>query len=80
MHGRCFGGPDDEWGFLVTWFGRVPETAILAYEVFGVGDYHPAAPPRGMALEEREQYSRWKYDYHRRLEDDSNAKFAPLGR
>ena len=30
------------------WFGRVPERRIMAYEVFGVGEHHPAARPRAM--------------------------------
>lgn len=46
VRGGCFGGPDDELGFLVRWLGTVPETRIMAYEVFGVGPHHPAPRPR----------------------------------
>jgi hypothetical protein len=50
--GGCFGGPDLRGGVPQIWFGRVPESSIMAYEVFGVGDYHPALPPRQLSLEE----------------------------
>jgi hypothetical protein len=77
VRGGCFGGPDDEWGFPVMWFGRVPERLIMAHEVFGVGEYHPAARPRAMTREEWERYARWTADYQRRLRLDPNAKFGP---
>ena len=67
VRGGCFGGPDDEWGFPAMWFGRVPERLIMAYEVFGVGEHHPAARPRAMTKEEWERYARWTTDYQRRL-------------
>jgi len=77
MRGGCFGGPDDEHGFPTMWFGRVSETEILAHEVFGNGDHHPAAPPRPMTEEEFERYGRWTEAYQRRRNDDSNAEFVP---
>lgn len=77
VRGGCFGGPDDEWGFPDKWFGTVPETTIMAYEVFGVGNYNPGAPPRKMTLEEYERYGRWSTDYQRRLQIDANAEFGP---
>lgn len=77
MRGGCFGGPDDEWGFPTMWLGRVPETAIMAHEVFGISDRNPAAPPRDMTLEEWKRYSRWSLDYQRRLGDDPHAVFGP---
>ena len=77
VRGGCFGGPDDEWGFPAMWFGRVPERLIMAYEVFGVGEHHPAARPRAMTREEWERYARWTTDYQRRLKLNSDAKFGP---
>ena len=77
MRGGCFAGPDDEWGFPSMWFGKVRETAIMAHEVFGVGDRNPAQPARDMTEEEFERYSRWTEDYQRRLQDDPLAKFGP---
>ena len=56
---------------------RVPETAILAYELFGIGDRHPAMPQRRMSGEEWERFSVWTRDYQRRLLEDPNAKFGP---
>ncbi|PPD31325.1 MAG: hypothetical protein CTY20_00905 [Hyphomicrobium sp.] len=75
--GGCFGGPDDEWGFPAKWFGMVPESVIMAYELFGVGKHHPAAPAREITAEEFERYSRWCEDYQRRLQDDPAAEFGP---
>ncbi len=77
MRGGCFGGPDDEWGFPIVQFGRVSERAIMAYEVFGVGDHHPAMRPRNFTLEEFERYARWTDDYQRRLKLDPGARFGP---
>jgi hypothetical protein len=77
VRGGCFGGPDDEWGFPAMWFGRVPERLIMAHEVFGVGEHHPAARPRAMTREEWERYARWTTDYQRRLKLNSDAKFGP---
>ncbi len=77
MRGGCFGGPDNEWGFPPMWFGMVPETKIMAYEVFGVGDYNPAARSREMTAEELERHGRWTDDYQRRLRSDPSAKFGP---
>lgn len=77
MRGGCFAGPDDEWGFPAMWFGKVPETAIMAHEVFGIGDRNPAAPPRAMTLDEWKRYGRWTLDYQRRLGDDPHAEFGP---
>ena len=56
---------------------RVPETAILAYELFGIGDRHPAMPARDMSREEWERYAVWTMDYQRRLLEDHNAKWGP---
>ncbi len=58
-------------------FGKVAETAIMAHEVFGVGEHHPARPPREITADEFERYSRWTIDYQRRLQDDPDAKFGP---
>ena len=77
MRGGCFAGPDDEWGLPTMWFGKVAETAIMAHEVFGVGEHHPAKPPRKIAIGEFERYSRWSADYQRRLHDDPTAAFGP---
>ena len=76
-HLRCFGGPDDEWGFPTMWFGRVPERLIMAHEVFGFGDFHPACPPRQLTRDEFERYARWTADFQRRLQTDRSAKFGP---
>lgn len=56
---------------------RVPETAILAYELFGIGDRHPAMPAREMSREEWERYAVWTADYQRRLSEDPSAKWGP---
>jgi hypothetical protein len=56
---------------------KVPETAILAYELFGIGDRHPATRPRAMSREEWERYAVWTMDYQRRLLEDPNAKPGP---
>lgn len=77
VRGGGFGGPDDQWGFPNIWFGTVPETAIMAYEVFGVGETNPGAPPRDMTLEEWERYARWTLDYQSRLGVDPHAEFGP---
>lgn len=55
IRGGCFGGPDLSDGFPEIWFGRVSERSIMAYELFGIGDYHPAAPPRQLTTEEWER-------------------------
>jgi hypothetical protein len=49
--GGCFALPDDERGPNF-YFGTVRETAIMAHEVFGVGDFHPATPPRRLSENE----------------------------
>jgi len=77
VRGGCFAGPDDEWGFPTMWFGKVPETTIMAHEVFGVGDYNPGSPPREMTEEELERCTRWGDDYLCRLQADPHAKFGP---
>lgn len=77
MRGGCFAGPDDEWGFPTMCFGKVAETAIMAHEVFGVGEHHPARPARDMTMDEFERHSRWCEDYQRRLHDDPTAEFGP---
>lgn len=77
MRGGFFGGPDDEWGFPIKWLGRVSERAIMAYEVFGIGDYNPAMRPRDFTMEELERYFRWTDDYQRRLKLDPGARFGP---
>ncbi|MEQ1713011.1 MAG: hypothetical protein ABL908_16630 [Hyphomicrobium sp.] len=58
---------------------HLAETAIMAHEVFGVGDHHPARPARDMTMDEFERYSRWCEDYQRRLHDDPAAEFGPPG-
>ena len=75
--GGCFAEPDDEWGFPQFSFRLVPEIAIMAYELFGVGKVHPAAPPRELSIEEWERLSVWVQDYQRRLRDDPDAKPGP---
>lgn len=77
VRGGCFAGPDDQWGFPSMWFGTVPETIIMGYEVFGVGDRNPGAPARDMTEEEFERHCRWTLNYQRRLQDDPNAEFGP---
>ena len=79
IRGDCFAGPDDEWGFPSMWFGTIRETAIMAHEVFGVGDRNPAAPPRDMTREELERYLLGTEDYQRRLRADRDAQFGPPG-
>ncbi len=76
---RCgyFARPDDAWGFPQAAFYKVPETNIMAYELFGVEKYHPAMPPRRMTMEEWERYSVWTMDYQRRRIEDQNAKWGP---
>jgi len=49
VRGGCFALPDDERGCPDFYFGTVRETAIMAHEVFGVGDFHPATPPRRLS-------------------------------
>lgn len=63
-----------EDGFPQFSFGVVSEVAIMAYELFGVGKYHPAMPRREMTSEEFERYAVWTADYQRRLREDRNAK------
>lgn len=75
--GGCFAEPDDQWGFPQDSFRLVPETHIMAYELFGVGDYHPAAPPRELSMEELERLLAWVRDYQRRLVEDPNAEPGP---
>ena len=75
--GGCFADPDDQWGFPQFSLRLVPEIRIMAYELFGVGEHHPAAPRREMTIEEWERLSVWVQDYQRRLLDDPNAKPGP---
>lgn len=79
MPEACFqhDGPDDEWGFPTMCFGKVAETAIMAHEVFGVGEHHLARPARDVTMDEFERYSRWCEDYQQRLQDDPAAEFGP---
>ena len=77
VRGGCFYDADDQWGFPQMFFGTVPERVIMAYEVFGVGDYHPASRPQKTTEEEFDRYSRWTIDYQRRRNDDQNAQFGP---
>ena len=76
VRGGWFAQPE-EFGFPMGALCRVPETAILAYELFGIGDRHPAMPARRMSREECERFSVWTADYQRRLLEDPNAKFGP---
>ena len=50
--GGCFGARDTAAGLPGMWFGMIPETRILDYEIFGIGGSHPAAPPRKMSDDE----------------------------
>lgn len=75
--GGCFAEPDDEWGFPQSSFRLVPEIRIMAHELFGVGEHHPAAPPRELSIEEWERYAVWTLDYQRRLLVDRNAAWGP---
>ena len=45
MRGGCFGPQANDPDGPTFWIGSIPETDIMAYEVFGVGDCHPAPPP-----------------------------------
>ena len=58
-------------------FLLVPELSIMAYELFGIGKYHPAIPARDMTEEEFERYTVWTMDYQRRLKEDQNADWGP---
>ena len=75
--GGMFALPDDQWGFPNFSVRRVPETQIMAYEVFGAGKFHPAMPVRQMSVEEWERYAVWTMDYQRRLLEDDNAQWGP---
>lgn len=75
--GGMFALPDDQWGFPSFSMRRVPETHIMAYEVFGAGKFHPATPMRQMSMEEWERYAVWTMDYQRRLLEDQNAQWGP---
>ena len=74
--GGYFAEPDDEWGFPQAAFYSVPETTIMAYELFGVGKHHPAMPPRQMTMEEWKRYAVWTMDYQRRRLEDPKAKWG----
>ena len=76
VRGGWFAQPD-QFGFPMGALCKVPETAILAYELFGIGDRHPAMPERGMSREEWERFSVWTMDYQRRLLEDPNAQWGP---
>lgn len=76
VRGGWFAQPD-EYGFPMGALCKVPETAILAYELFGIGDRHPAMPAREMTREEWERYAVWTMDYQRRLLEDPNSKWGP---
>lgn len=77
VRGGCFDGGDDEYGFPTIWYGTVPEREILAFEVFGYGDRHPAAPARRLTEDEFEKLGRWTADYQRRLREDPDAEWGP---
>ncbi len=49
VRGGCFALPDYENGAPNFYFGTVRETTIMAHEVFGVGNHHPATPPRRLS-------------------------------
>jgi hypothetical protein len=76
VRGGWFSQPD-EFGFPMGALCKVPETAILAYELFGIGDRHPAMPAREMSREEWERYAVWTMDYQRRLQENPNAAWGP---
>ncbi len=71
--GGCFAGPDDALGLPTMWFGRVSERRIMAHEVFGIGDRHPAERPRQITPEEFERLMAATIDYQNRLKTDPNA-------
>lgn len=52
VRGGCFALPDDERGCPNFYLGTVRERAIMAHEVFGVGAFHPAKPPRRLSADE----------------------------
>jgi hypothetical protein len=55
MRGGCFAGPDDPSGLPGMWLGRVSERKIMAYELFGIGERHPAERRRRVTIEEFER-------------------------
>ncbi len=77
VRGGCFVESEDQWGFEQIYFGTVPETTIMAHEVFGVGKLHPARSPRPLSIEEWERLVVWMEDYKRRLKDDLDAQWGP---
>lgn len=70
VRGGCFAGPDDCWGFPGRWLGTISERRIMAYEVFGLGDLHPAAPPRRLDLKEFARLNENALAHSRSQEDD----------
>jgi hypothetical protein len=70
VRGGCFAGPDDPCGFPGRWFGTISERRIMAYEVFGLGDHHPAAPPQRLSLEEFARSLECAQAHARSREDD----------
>lgn len=71
--GGCFAGPDDHHGLPTKWFGQVSERSIMAYEVFGIGDRHPAERPRQITRDELERVLAVTTDFQNRLMMDPNA-------
>lgn len=51
---RCgaFGGQEGDPNSPGLWLGRVPESKIMAYEIFGIGECHPAPPPKYFTIED----------------------------
>lgn len=71
MRGGCFSSGDDELGCPTHLLGRVCEREIMAYELFGVGDRHPATRPRALSVEEFEQLMLRVAEYQRKLKEDT---------
>lgn len=78
VRGGCFALPDDEDGLPQFAMMRVKETEIMAHEVFGVGDRHPATPRRRPSIEEWERIAVKVQDNQQRLLEDRNAEPGPL--
>lgn len=72
-----FALPDDQWGLPKKAYRYVSEKQIMAYEVFGIGDYHPAAKPREYTAEEWFRMMRWSLSYSNRIKVDPTTTFGP---
>ena len=52
MRSGFFGSRDDDPNELSFWLGNVPESEIMAYEIFDMGPCHPAPPPKYFSIED----------------------------